>query len=256
MGQRPRLASPDSRQQPFQPASVRTEAGATRTPKTNGTFVGPLGAKVQLPSSSLLDIRPRDKRSTARPIIHRRDSVARSRMDLPILAEEQAIVEAIRMCPVVVIAGETGSGKTTQVPQMLYEAGFGFKESGKISVLKHDIADRSRRRRDDSHHSTSSSGRRLSFCPGQGRTQSPCLVFPRCPSNSIFHHKLSPNRNQVHDRRCASPGACLAATASSLWMKPTNGASTLMSWSAFSAGLPNYVRRCGERLKEWLDRFG
>jgi len=34
------------------------------------------------------------------------------------------------MNPVVIIAGETGSGKTTQVPQMLYEAGFGFKASG------------------------------------------------------------------------------------------------------------------------------
>jgi predicted ATPase len=34
------------------------------------------------------------------------------------------------MYPVVVICGETGSGKTTQVPQMLYEAGFGFKNSG------------------------------------------------------------------------------------------------------------------------------
>jgi predicted ATPase len=51
-------------------------------------------------------------------------------MELPILAEEQPIIEAIRMYPVVVICGETGSGKTTQVPQMLYEAGFGFKNSG------------------------------------------------------------------------------------------------------------------------------
>lgn len=53
-------------------------------------------------------------------------------MDLPILAEEQNIVEAIRMHPVVIIAGETGSGKTTQVPQMLYEAGFGYKTSGEF----------------------------------------------------------------------------------------------------------------------------
>lgn len=53
-------------------------------------------------------------------------------MELPILAEEQPIIESILMNPVVVICGETGSGKTTQVPQMLYEHGFGFKGSGKL----------------------------------------------------------------------------------------------------------------------------
>ena len=51
-------------------------------------------------------------------------------MYLPIMAEEQSIIEAIRLNSAVVICGETGSGKTTQVPQMLYEAGFGFPGSG------------------------------------------------------------------------------------------------------------------------------
>ena len=40
------------------------------------------------------------------------------------------------MNPVVIIAGETGSGKTTQVPQMLYEAGFGYKGSCKCLYAK------------------------------------------------------------------------------------------------------------------------
>ncbi len=47
-----------------------------------------------------------------------------ARLALPILAEEQAIMEAINDHPVVVLCGETGSGKTTQVPQFLYEAGY------------------------------------------------------------------------------------------------------------------------------------
>jgi ATP-dependent RNA helicase DHX37/DHR1 len=106
----------------FQP--VRTPRVAPQT----GEFVGPLGAKMTIPASSLIDIN--SKVDTARPKLARRASVAESRMDLPILVEEQSIVEAIRMNPVVIIAGETGSGKTTQVPQMLYEAGFGFKASG------------------------------------------------------------------------------------------------------------------------------
>ena len=47
--------------------------------------------------------------------VHRTAEIQASRMKLPILAEEQAIVEAINENPVVILAGETGSGKTTQV---------------------------------------------------------------------------------------------------------------------------------------------
>ena len=47
-----------------------------------------------------------------------------ARLQLPILAEEQVVMEAIRENEVVIICGETGSGKTTQVPQFLYEGGY------------------------------------------------------------------------------------------------------------------------------------
>ncbi|GBO26307.1 putative ATP-dependent RNA helicase DHX37, partial [Araneus ventricosus] len=47
-----------------------------------------------------------------------------AREALPVYCEEQAIIEAIKENPVIIIHGETGSGKTTQVPQFLYEAGF------------------------------------------------------------------------------------------------------------------------------------
>ncbi len=46
---------------------------------------------------------------------------------LPITARKDEIVEAIRTHPVVVIAGETGSGKTTQLPKMCLEAGLGIQ---------------------------------------------------------------------------------------------------------------------------------
>jgi len=56
--------------------------------------------------------------------VNRPAKIQEARMKLPILAEEQTIMETIRENSVVVLAGETGSGKTTQVPQFLYEGGF------------------------------------------------------------------------------------------------------------------------------------
>ena len=47
-------------------------------------------------------------------------------MALPINAAEQEIMELIGANAVVVLCGETGSGKTTQVPQFLFEAGYGL----------------------------------------------------------------------------------------------------------------------------------
>ena len=47
--------------------------------------------------------------------------------ELPITPRKDEIVEAIRKHQVVVIAGETGSGKTTQIPKMCLEAGLGIE---------------------------------------------------------------------------------------------------------------------------------
>ncbi|XP_029019625.1 probable ATP-dependent RNA helicase DHX37 [Betta splendens] len=56
--------------------------------------------------------------------VDRSPEIQEARLKLPILSEEQIIMEAVRENPFVVICGETGSGKTTQVPQFLYEAGY------------------------------------------------------------------------------------------------------------------------------------
>ena len=47
--------------------------------------------------------------------------------NLPVSARREDIIKAIRENQVVIIAGETGSGKTTQIPKMCLEAGFGLK---------------------------------------------------------------------------------------------------------------------------------
>uniref|UniRef100_A0A1J3GSP0 RNA helicase n=1 Tax=Noccaea caerulescens TaxID=107243 RepID=A0A1J3GSP0_NOCCA len=66
--------------------------------------------------------------------------VEESRKDLPIVMMEQEIMEAINYHPAVIISGQTGCGKTTQVPQFLYEAGFGSKQfssrSGVIGITQ------------------------------------------------------------------------------------------------------------------------
>lgn len=62
--------------------------------------------------------------------IERDPEIQAARLKLPIIAEEQVIMETISENSVIIIAGSTGSGKTTQVPQFLYEAGYG--ENGKM----------------------------------------------------------------------------------------------------------------------------
>ncbi|KAM6155291.1 putative ATP-dependent RNA helicase DHX37 [Rhynchocyon petersi] len=72
-------------------------------------------------------------RPPARPAIfvpvNRSPEMQEERLKLPILAEEQVIMEAVAENPIVIVCGETGSGKTTQVPQFLYEAGYSSNDS-------------------------------------------------------------------------------------------------------------------------------
>ena len=44
-------------------------------------------------------------------------------------------MEALSSNDCVVICGETGSGKTTQLPQFLYEAGYGSSESDRPGMI-------------------------------------------------------------------------------------------------------------------------
>jgi ATP-dependent RNA helicase DHX37/DHR1 len=71
--------------------------------------------------------------------VERSSEIQQSRLQLPIVAEEQKIMEAIHNNDVVVVWGATGSGKTTQVPQFLFESGYGAADGptpGMIGVTQ------------------------------------------------------------------------------------------------------------------------
>ncbi|GAB5362005.1 hypothetical protein AAMO2058_000761000 [Amorphochlora amoebiformis] len=61
--------------------------------------------------------------------VDRTETVETQREGLPVCMMEQEIMEAISENDVIILCGETGSGKTTQIPQFLYEAGYGDKTS-------------------------------------------------------------------------------------------------------------------------------
>ncbi|CAG9839038.1 unnamed protein product [Diabrotica balteata] len=56
-------------------------------------------------------------------------TIEETKKSLPIYPFKDDLIQAIREHQVLIIEGETGSGKTTQIPQYLYEAG--FTEDGK-----------------------------------------------------------------------------------------------------------------------------
>lgn len=77
--------------------------------------------------------RKRGEEATAgSPLIVKRQKLLASRQNLPIWKRRRDIQDAIRDHDVLVLSGETGSGKSTQVPQFITDV---FK-NGKIAVTQ------------------------------------------------------------------------------------------------------------------------
>ncbi|KAL0227002.1 hypothetical protein P9112_014326 [Eukaryota sp. TZLM1-RC] len=103
-------------------------------------------ASTTLPSSKVSNVQPMEELDDPNPAVlsthpalpsqlpnvslNRPPEIISSRCSLPVIHEEQPIVEAIRYHDVSIIVGPTGSGKSTQLPQFLYEAGFGHSNLG------------------------------------------------------------------------------------------------------------------------------
>ncbi|KAK9461101.1 P-loop containing nucleoside triphosphate hydrolase protein [Lipomyces oligophaga] len=81
------------------------------------------------PPPDIVTLDDADKRRSYFVNLDRDEDIQSSRLLLPVVQEEQRIMEAINNNLCVVICGETGSGKTTQVPQFLLEAGYGDPNS-------------------------------------------------------------------------------------------------------------------------------
>ena len=107
--------------------------GPPRKPARNTVYEEePLPLELQVPQGN-----PDRKAFSVQ--VNRSEEIQNARLGLPVVGEEQKIMEAIHNNPVVVIWGATGSGKTTQLPQFLFEAGYGSHDSpnpGMIGVTQ------------------------------------------------------------------------------------------------------------------------
>jgi ATP-dependent RNA helicase DHX37/DHR1 len=88
-----------------------------------------------------LELQPttNDARKAFSVAVKRPPEIQAARIQLPVVGEEQKIMEAIHNNNLVVVYGATGSGKTTQVPQFLFEAGYGSPDAptpGMIGVTQ------------------------------------------------------------------------------------------------------------------------
>lgn len=63
------------------------------------------------------------------------------RKQLPVFEFRDEFLEAVQRNNVLIVMGETGSGKTTQLPQYLYEAGFGDRGVIGITLPRYASSD-------------------------------------------------------------------------------------------------------------------
>ena len=113
------------------PATKRRKVEETQKP---GAIHGPMGEELKIPDTAfargILKERGSGVGMKKYVTVNRTEEAREARAMLPILAEEQNIVETVLLHSITLVCGETGSGKTTQIPQFLYEAGYGSYGSG------------------------------------------------------------------------------------------------------------------------------
>ncbi|GAA5811851.1 hypothetical protein MFLAVUS_005297 [Mucor flavus] len=76
------------------------------------------------------------KRLDHAEFIKKKEEMAAFRKQLPIYSGREAIINTLQTSDTVIVMGETGSGKTTQIPQYLIEAGLASSEIGSVAVTQ------------------------------------------------------------------------------------------------------------------------
>ena len=84
-------------------------------------------------SSTLLE-EPREKPLDAKTL--KKLSIMEVRQSLPVHVYRQQLLDALEQFQILIVIGETGSGKTTQIPQYLYEAGYSGNGKKKIGCTQ------------------------------------------------------------------------------------------------------------------------
>uniref|UniRef100_A0A2K5ELB2 Activating signal cointegrator 1 complex subunit 3 n=1 Tax=Aotus nancymaae TaxID=37293 RepID=A0A2K5ELB2_AOTNA len=127
------------------PAAEPAEAGAriTVAPLPPAPAPSSQPAPAAMPAPPPPAAAPALPRTPGKPAVfipvNRSPEMQEELLKLPILSEEQVIMEAVAEHPIIIVCGETDSGKTTQVPQFLYEAGYssedGITEPRRVAAM-------------------------------------------------------------------------------------------------------------------------
>lgn len=114
----------------FTPSAVPVNSDAAKAAfKPRVPSPDPVAAEITSTPQNGLSYRPK-----AAVVVTRSEEIQTARLELPVVQEEQKIMEAIQNNPVTVVCGATGSGKTTQLPQMLLENG--YASEGMIGITQ------------------------------------------------------------------------------------------------------------------------
>lgn len=113
----------------FTPSVAPTEDKAIRASfKPRAPSPDPVSAEL------VASVKADSYRPSTAVTVPRSEEVQAARLELPVVQDEQKIMEAVHNNPVTVVCGATGSGKTTQLPQMLLENG--YASTGMIGITQ------------------------------------------------------------------------------------------------------------------------
>ena len=112
----------DNEQNPQQPKESYSSAvypAKKYVPEKTVSLKAPVNMGMAIPSARIT----LKRLSETKEVLNRPDGIQEIRSHLPVYGMEFEVMDAVRNHDVTIICGETGSGKSTQVPQFLYESG-------------------------------------------------------------------------------------------------------------------------------------